>query len=103
MTTTLFSNVRYFKDRLRERLKKLNQIIVSRSYVSRGYVFLIELDGKYYLLVNANDYHVALSHLPAASLDEVNLSSYIMGVPLVESENEALRVQTGVFQWACKL
>lgn len=97
---TLFSNIRYAKDYYRE----IDEIVVTRKYAARGFVYLVEWGGKMLLLVNANDYHVALSCLPGKTIDNVNLSGNLMDVPVTESEEKAITVQaTGVFRWASKL
>ena len=100
---TLFSKVRYLKDQLRASANKIQEVVVSRKSVVRGFVFLIELDGKYYLLVNETDLNVALSQLPKSTIDNVNLSGKLLDLPLVESEDKAMKAQTGVFKWVLAL
>lgn len=97
----LFSTIRYYKDRLKPH--GLEEIVSSRKSAARGYVFIVELDGKYYMLVNGNDLNVALSQLPSKTLDTINLSSRLLDVPITDSEHKAHSIQNGVFKWASRL
>lgn len=94
-----FHTLRYCQDRE----FAFDAILVSRKYVARGYVYVVEKDSKHYFLVNSTDFNVALSCLPSYAADRINLSANIFDIPLVENEARALSVQTGVFRWVSKL
>ena len=98
-----FHGVRYYKDGLRAVAKKIEAVLVSKKYVARGYVYVVEHDDKHYILVNSTDFNAALSRLPSYTIDKINLSARVFDIPIVENEGKAFSVQTGVFRWASRL
>ena len=97
----MFTGVRESKRLARKEGKKIEAIIVHRTMVVRDYMFLVELDGRYYILVNAHDLDLALARLPSKTID--GLDSRILDVPIIEEESRVFPVLGGVFKWACRL
>jgi hypothetical protein len=100
---SLFSSIRYHQDRLRFIGKKHSGILTSPIHVVRQYIFSIEWNDEYYLLVNEHDLHRALVHLPPATLEVYRLNEEILGLPVIHTKSKIEEVMKGVFRWTSKL
>lgn len=101
--SSIFSDVAYWKSTLRQTRRKIYRILTSKKLIARGFVYLVEWEGKFYLLVNTNDLEIAIAKLPSKSIEQLNLDNRIMDIPCEENEELVGKVSTGLFAWASKL
>lgn len=80
----------------------VKKVVSDVKAVSRGYVFLVEHEQDYYVLVNALDMNVAIVRMYNEE-SEKHISDYLHGVPLVESWMDAVRLSSGVFRCALQV
>ena len=99
---TLFSDIRYAVDTLRMQKRRVYEILTHKKWVARGYAYLVEYNGRHYMLVNTHDLEVAIAKLPSKTIDNMD-TSRIFDVPVNDSEQKLTEVMKGVFQWASRL
>jgi hypothetical protein len=80
----------------------VQKVVTDVKTISRGYVFLVEHEHEYYVLVNALDMNIALVRMYNDDTTK-QLSDYLHGVPLVESWMDAARLSSGVFRCALQV
>ena len=98
----LFTQIRQKTDEIGTPLRPIHRILTHPRWVARGYVFLVESDGKLYFLVHQKDLEVAIAKLPTKTVRGVDMTR-IMGIPVSEDEEEMKKIINGVFRWASRL
>lgn len=76
----------------------ISEIYHHTSGVVRGWMFVLEYEGKYYLVLNTFDLRKALKGIPLSRAMEVE--PRIFDVPVYEDEAKINKVMAGVFVWA---
>lgn len=99
---SLFSVVHQKVNQYGEKHRKIDRILTHPRWVVRGYVFLVEHEGKLYILVNYNDLELAIARLPAKTINNTDFST-IYSIPVSANEEEMQRAICGVFTWASRL
>lgn len=78
------------------------RIIMHPTWTSRGYVFVVDFDGKEYIVLNRRDFDAAAAWLSMLDTGE-DLVDYAYGVPFIEDPIEFQKIMTGVFVWTLPL
>ena len=99
---TLFTDIRYTVDMLRSQKRRVYNILTHEKWVARGYVYLVEYNSKFYMLVNKHDLEVAIAKLPSKTIENMD-TSRIFDVPVVEGADKLTEVMKGIFHWSSKL
>lgn len=98
----LLTGMRRKVDELGEELRRIDRILTHPRWIVRGYMFLVQYRGRYYLLVNKKDLEIAVARLPSKTIKGIDLSM-VMGIPVSNREEDVMKVIDGVFTWASKL
>lgn len=78
-----------------EQWHTIAKILVHPILVAKGFVFIIEFLGEYYVLINAYDFEEAKASLPFVESD-MDIER-IIGIPVINEDEEIKRILTGVF------
>ena len=87
---------------LRERGVVPEKVLLHPTFTTRNYVFIVEKDAKLYVIANSKDVDLAASLLIMNEASE-DLTDYVHGVRLSESESEFISVNGGYYVWTLPL
>jgi hypothetical protein len=91
----LFEELRRIADLVRMKHKWVDEILIHRQFVARGYVYLVEYQERFFILMNSYDLDIAASQMPSVSTGYP--FSYVMGIPVCEDGEKIKRIMTGVW------
>ena len=91
----LFEQLRRIADYAKERHYWIDEILIHRYLVARGFVYLVEHRERYFVLMNSCDLDIAISQMPSISTSVPY--NFVMGIPIAEDAEKIKQVFCGVF------
>jgi hypothetical protein len=91
----LFEELRRIADLMKQKHKWVDEILIHRKFVARGYVYLVEYQERFFILMNSYDLDIAINQMP--SIPAKYPLNYIVGIPICEDGEKIKQIMTGVF------
>lgn len=91
----LFEELRRIADLMRQKRRWVDEILIHRQFVARGYIYLVEFQERFYILMNSYDLDIVVAQVPFISTSYPY--NFIMGLPVAEDTEKIKRIMCGVF------
>lgn len=91
----IFEKIRRAVENAKTRGQRVTEILMDSTWVARNGVFLVEFEGKFYIIINKGDLMHAIAGLP--QIEQTSLQEHIYNIPVWEDSYKVLQVMCGVF------